>query len=134
MLGNIKTSIISVIIWLSLIVSTAILFKYSYTEQILSSVPWIRNSILLAINTIGWSWAGCYARATGNIKESTLSAFLFSLLIAPFAALMVIPTYDDFGSSVSDHILQFLIGICILHGLGFLLIEKTQDKFIDKEN
>ena len=128
-------------VWLTMTVGTCFMFYICYDKSILAEISWIRSSVLLATCTLGWSVAACYIRGrwpfferpyVSESWESNLIATIsYILLLTPFTVIMIMPTHDDFGKAASENARMFVVSVALLHGLGFWIIGRTQNRFVE---
>ncbi|MBW8051059.1 MAG: hypothetical protein FVQ77_12120 [Cytophagales bacterium] len=107
---------------------TGTTYFYSYSDIILEEMPWIRYSIVLTINTSGWSYAFAYLKSKGHLTSTIGATILFGILFCPMTILLLLPSYDDFGELATTGLITTMVIINIIHCSFFYIIQKSHDK------
>ncbi|MBN4052453.1 hypothetical protein JYT59_01730 [Sphingobacteriaceae bacterium AH-315-L07] len=104
---------------------TGITYFYAYDNTILVEIPWIRYSIVLTINTIGWSYAFAYLKITGGITDIRASTVFFGILVCPLTVILLLPTSGKFDELAINGLTASLMIITMIHCALFYLIQKS---------
>ncbi len=134
-----KLHIRTVIVWILLVISTALSICIIYGWGLFSKLPWIRTSILMSTLTCLWTyalWFECLARGF----KSKRNLLLFVFLAFPFNFILVYPAFYvqdllEFSKIYFIHELTLVIALEVIHGTGFYITQREvkqvlQDKYI----
>ncbi len=134
-----KLHIRTAIVWVFLVISTALSICIIYGWGLFSKSPWIRTSILMSTLTCLWTyalWFECLARGF----KSKRNLLLFVFLAFPFNFILVYPAFYvqdllEFSKIYFIHELTLVIALEVIHGTGFYIIQlgvkqTLQDKYI----
>jgi hypothetical protein len=134
-----KLHIRTAIVWVFLVISTALSICIIYGWGLFNKSPWIRTSILMSTLTCLWTyalWFECLARGF----KSKRNLLLFVFLAFPFNFILVYPAFYvqdllEFSKIYFIHELTLVIALEVIHGTGFYIIQlgvkqTLQDKYI----
>jgi hypothetical protein len=133
-----KLHIRTVIVWVFLVISTALSICIIYGWGLFSKSPWIRTSILMSTLTCLWTyalWFECLARGF----KSKRNLLLFVFLAFPFNFILVYPTFYvqdllEFSKIYFIHELILVIALEVIHGTGFYIIQRGVKQALQDKN
>ncbi len=133
-----KLHIRTVIVWVFLVISTALSICIIYGWGLFSKSPWIRTSILMSTLTCHWTyalWFECLARGF----KSKRNLLLFVFLAFPFNFILVYPDFYkqeliEFSKIYLIHDLTLIIALEVIHGTGFYIIQQEVKQVLQDKN
>ena len=133
-----KLHIRTVIVWVFLVISTALSICIIYGWGLFSKSPWIRTSILMSTLTCLWTyalWFECLARGFKSMRN----LLLFVFLAVPCDFILVCPDFYTldllkFSKIYFIHVLTLIIALEVIHGTGFYIIQRGVKQALQDEN
>ncbi len=133
-----KLHIRTVIVWVVLVISTALSICIIFGWVLFSESPWMRTSVLMSTLTCLWTyafWFECLARGFKNMRNLRL----FILLAFPFNFLLVYPHFYtpdllEFSKISFIHELTLVITLGVIHGTGFYIIQREVKQVLQDKN
>lgn len=103
----------------------------AYGRLLFERWPWFRFSIVLASLTCLWVFCAWFFHLVGDDRPSPLT---FALIAIPFDVLLMYPGTERVTLTGSDdHFVRLIIGLEIVHGLGFYMLSRKIGRAIEKK-
>ncbi len=135
-----KLHIRTVIVWVFLVISTALSICIIYGWGLFSKSPLhlIRTTMIMSTLTCLWTyalWFECLARGF----KSKRNLLLFVFLAFPFNFILVYPAFYvqdllEFSGIYFIHKLTLIIALEVIHGTGFYIIQREVKQVLQDKN
>ena len=124
-----KLQLKTIIVWLALILLTAIAIYVIYESYLFNEWPWLNTSLVLSTLTCLWAYTFGFIRLSGS-SEDEINTLIFGLIAMPFDVIIVYPGASSLGLSSDKDIITLIFTLAVIHSIGFYVIWREIGEYI----